>query len=120
MLTADAMASPDKSMAPRSDSSASRLWGGTRPTRCCRRRVSSIDWTMGVAHHHPCGLWVARPTSSGFRWGSAVDSLLAVHSRSNTFSILPHRALLGHNLHIEPHLDVGVQPKRHLVGPEGP
>src|SRR5687767_13515918 len=41
------MASLLRSMAPRSDSSAWRLWGGTRlPDLVERRRASSSDWTM--------------------------------------------------------------------------
>src|SRR5437762_2145989 len=49
------MASRESNIAPSSDSSASRLWGGTRPL--ARRRTDSIAWTtatpasaLGVIH----------------------------------------------------------------------
>src|SRR5438105_7124053 len=114
MLTAAAMASPESSMAPRSDSSASRLWGGIRPTRCCRRRVSSIDWTMGplTLTYHAVDL--RRDTAPFFR-GRVGDC----GPQPNMCSIVTRR-LLGDNLHVQAHLDLGVQAQRHLVGPQGP
>src|SRR3954451_25119080 len=77
------MASRESNIAPRSDSSASRLWGGTRPL--ARRRTDSIAWTtvapasaLGVMHppaeidprsarelrsvgHSPCGSLAPKP-----------------------------------------------------------
>ena len=38
---AEAVASRESSMAPSSDSSASRLWGGIRPPALCRRRLGT-------------------------------------------------------------------------------
>src|SRR5205814_101776 len=120
MLTAAAMASLLSSMAPRSDSSASRLCGGTRPTpppRGWRRLASSMDWTIG-AHPHPRGLWVARRATSGSRWGRVGDNRVLC-PQPNICSIVT-RQLLGDNLHREPDLDLGVQAQRHLVDAEGP
>src|SRR4051794_5715454 len=102
MLTADAMASPDRSIAPRSDSSASRLCGGTRPTVRCRRRVSSIDWTMGPFTLPDQAVDLRRDTAtfSGEELGTAV------HSR--TYVRIVARRLLGNNLHVQPDLHLGM------------
>src|SRR3954449_5064320 len=114
MLIADAIASPDSSMAPSRDSSASRLWGGTRPTRCCRRRASSIDWTMGLPTLPDHAVDRRRDTAPFFR-GRAGDR----RPQSNIHSIVAHH-LFGHNLHVQPNLDIGMQPQWHLVGAQGP
>src|SRR2546430_16525558 len=92
MLTAAAMASPDRSMAPSSDSSASRLWGGMRPALRGRRRASSIDWTMGplTLPDHAVDLRRDTATFSGEELGTAVHNrtrvrlwhVAALHTRT--------------------------------------
>src|SRR5260221_4957941 len=105
-------------MAPSSDSSASRLCGGTRPPAAdWRRRASSIDWTM-CALPWWTALWACDGASGGNACGPAVDRGLLI-PRSwwiRTYvRILP---TFGHDLQSDAELDVGVELDRHLVAAE--
>src|SRR5215213_3511106 len=74
------MASFVRSMAPRSDSSASRFWGGTRPTS----RVRGGEGARSVMAAEPSGrvLWGARGTACAF----AVDGGWMAGGRGATWA----------------------------------
>src|SRR5437773_7125996 len=104
------MASRDSSIAPSSDSSAWRLWGGTRPPPpCCRRRASSIACTIAT-HPRPPGLWGASGRTlwiSGGQRRGCPQRLL-----EHMFESVLRR---GDSLDGDAELHVGVQLDRDLV-----
>src|SRR5207302_3426722 len=112
MLIPAAMASLLSSMAPSRDSSASRLWGGTRPPPRWRRRASSMDWTM-VAHSGAKRLGNDRAQTCRSRGGEPRGCPQGrTHVRT-----LP---ALCDNLHGQADLDLGMQPQGDLVHTQGP
>src|SRR5437660_2270253 len=129
------MASFDRSIAPRSDSSASMLWGGTRPPegRGCSGRMSLIDCTSRPpppeGGHRRVGalwggrgitLWICReviPTPEPTRrraLGSNVCSIM-LPRRTRVKALRPTVQLLGDDLDRQRHLDLAVEADRHLV-----
>src|SRR5881392_1899245 len=110
MLTAAAMASPDSNMAPRSDSSASRLWGGTRPTLRWRRLASSMDCTMGLPTltRAACGSLDRQPRDlPGEAWGQLAPLSTTEHVFDYGTWPTATPELLGDNLDVQAHLDFG-------------
>ena len=68
---ADSIASRESIMAPRSDSSASMLWGGTRAA--LRDRTSSTDWTTCPLSYSPVAhdTWLSENNDLSGLWGDS-------------------------------------------------